>query len=148
MQSVSSRIWTRVAVSISYDDNHHTTDTSLHHGHLRLLLLYNDSWHGFSVRPWWPRVLCHGVTFWLVNRGMAGRSDLESSQKRVERGICNRSEAQGRLWRYGLQGSTSVGTSWLQEEVPARSMYLHLSQIYNKLCAPIENKMREREIFL
>ena len=25
MQSVSSRIWTRVAVSISYDDNHHLT---------------------------------------------------------------------------------------------------------------------------
>ena len=28
MQSVSSRIRTRVAVSISYDDNHYTTDTS------------------------------------------------------------------------------------------------------------------------
>ena len=28
MQSVSSRIWTRVAVSISYDDNHYTTGTS------------------------------------------------------------------------------------------------------------------------
>ena len=27
MQSVSSRIWTRVAVSISYDDNHFTTGT-------------------------------------------------------------------------------------------------------------------------
>ena len=27
-QSVSSRIWTRVAVSISYDDNHYTTGTS------------------------------------------------------------------------------------------------------------------------
>ena len=27
MQSVSSRIWTRVAVSISYDDNDYTTDT-------------------------------------------------------------------------------------------------------------------------
>ena len=27
-QSVSSRIWTRVAVSISYDDNHFTTGTS------------------------------------------------------------------------------------------------------------------------
>ena len=26
MQSVSSRIWTRVTVSISYDDNHYTTD--------------------------------------------------------------------------------------------------------------------------
>ena len=25
MQSVSSKIWTRVAVSISYDDNHYTT---------------------------------------------------------------------------------------------------------------------------
>ena len=28
MQSVSSRIWTRVAVSISYDDNHYTSSTS------------------------------------------------------------------------------------------------------------------------
>ena len=27
MQSVSSRIWTRVAVSISNDDNHYTTGT-------------------------------------------------------------------------------------------------------------------------
>ena len=32
MQSVSSRIWTRVAVSISYDDNHYTTGTSLVEG--------------------------------------------------------------------------------------------------------------------
>ena len=29
MISVSSRIWTRVAVSISYDDNHYTTGTSI-----------------------------------------------------------------------------------------------------------------------
>ena len=28
MQPTSSRIWTRVAVSISYDDNHYTTGTS------------------------------------------------------------------------------------------------------------------------
>ena len=28
MQSVLSRIWTRVAVSIAYDDNHYTTGTS------------------------------------------------------------------------------------------------------------------------
>ena len=27
MQSVSSRIWTRLTVSISYDDNHYTTGT-------------------------------------------------------------------------------------------------------------------------
>ena len=29
MQSISSRIWTRVAVSISYDDNHYTSGTSI-----------------------------------------------------------------------------------------------------------------------
>ena len=29
MQSASSRIWTRVTVSISYDDNHYTTGTSI-----------------------------------------------------------------------------------------------------------------------
>ena len=29
MQSVTSRIWTVVTVSISYDDNHYTTGTSL-----------------------------------------------------------------------------------------------------------------------
>ena len=29
MQSVSSRIWTRVAVSISNDDNHYTMGTEL-----------------------------------------------------------------------------------------------------------------------
>ena len=29
MQSVSSRIWTHVTVSISYDDNHYTTGTSI-----------------------------------------------------------------------------------------------------------------------
>ena len=29
MQSVSSRIWTRVAISISYYDNHYTTGTSI-----------------------------------------------------------------------------------------------------------------------
>ena len=29
MQSVSSRIWTRVTVSISYDDNYYTKGTSI-----------------------------------------------------------------------------------------------------------------------
>ena len=28
MQPVSAKIWTRFAVSISYDDNHYTTGTS------------------------------------------------------------------------------------------------------------------------
>ena len=30
MQSVSSRIWTRITVSISNDDNHYTTDTYIY----------------------------------------------------------------------------------------------------------------------
>ena len=34
MQSVSSRIWTRVAVSISYDDNNYTTGTSWNEEHV------------------------------------------------------------------------------------------------------------------
>ena len=34
MQSVSFRIWTRVAVSISYDDNHYTT------GHNYIIILF------------------------------------------------------------------------------------------------------------
>ena len=29
MKSVSSRIWTRVVVSISYDDNHYTAGNSM-----------------------------------------------------------------------------------------------------------------------
>ena len=31
MQSVSSGIWTRVAVSISYDDNRYTANTSINY---------------------------------------------------------------------------------------------------------------------
>ena len=36
MQSVSSRIWTRVAVSISYDDNDYTTGTFIDSTHMKL----------------------------------------------------------------------------------------------------------------
>ena len=40
MQSVSSRIWTRVAVSISNDDNDYTTGTSIlmYVGHFFLII--------------------------------------------------------------------------------------------------------------
>ena len=57
MQSVSSRIWTCVAVSISYDDNHYTTSTSLY---CVLVLLCID--------PWELHCLCfYGfVTIWLA----------------------------------------------------------------------------------
>ena len=91
-------------------------------------MLYNDCWHGFWVRSLWPYVLWQAVTLWLVNRGMAvcrgGPVEQVCNRKettwyenhvvrfrhwvhwesRVEPKIRSRSEALGRLWRYGLQG--------------------------------------------
>ena len=43
MQSVSSRIWTRVAMSISYDDSHYTTGTSIYI-YIWLLFTRNRYW--------------------------------------------------------------------------------------------------------
>ena len=48
MQSASSRIWTRVAVSISYDDNHYTTGTFWCNGE-RAGLLPRSKWVRFPV---------------------------------------------------------------------------------------------------
>ena len=50
MQPLQSRIWTRVAVSISYDDNHYTTGTSYLQFELEFTLnfknSYSDLWKG------------------------------------------------------------------------------------------------------
>ena len=49
MQLVSSRIWTRVAVFISYDDNHYTTGTSAQlYVRLRIILLSQQTNHVIS----------------------------------------------------------------------------------------------------
>ena len=45
MQSVSSRVWTRVAVSISYDDNDYTMGTSFIFDN-ELYLLTTCIWYG------------------------------------------------------------------------------------------------------
>ena len=42
MQSVSSKIWIGIAVSISYDDNHYTTGTSW-------IWYFAIWWWGFSI---------------------------------------------------------------------------------------------------
>ena len=55
MQSVSSRIWTRVAVSISYDDNHYTTGASLlnnQHYKVQIKGKVEQSWERSSALPY------------------------------------------------------------------------------------------------
>ena len=52
MQSVTSRIWTRVTVSISYDDNHYTT------WFLNLLASNNSIWVKISPVSWDSLVRC------------------------------------------------------------------------------------------
>ena len=49
-------------------------------------MLYNDCWHGFWVRSWWPHLLWQAVTLWLVNKGMAMRWG------RLVKQVCNRKE--------------------------------------------------------
>ena len=90
MQSVSSRIWTRVTMSISYDNNHCTTGTSpLHHGHFpitpralpikwfyaissslvgdRVLPLCRDADSVFYSLSWMGSVIIHSVISSLKN---------------------------------------------------------------------------------
>ena len=49
MQSVSSRIWTRVAGSISYDDNHYTTGTYIYICVCVCVCVCMDEWMGRCV---------------------------------------------------------------------------------------------------
>ena len=53
MQSVSSRIWTHVTGSISYDDNHYTTGTN-HHHHCTSMYVSDDT---CSARQIWGCLL-------------------------------------------------------------------------------------------
>ena len=60
MQSVSSRTWTCVAMSISYDDNHYTTGTSY--------LFICNVW-------WWPLYKIHNQ---LKNNQTMNKSEFKS----------------------------------------------------------------------
>ena len=50
MQSVSSRIWTRVAVFISYDDNDYTTNQNVNVFIQKLYKIYKGSPRGVMVK--------------------------------------------------------------------------------------------------
>ena len=56
MQSVSTRIWTSVTVSISYDDNHYTTGTSLIYS--ELFCVYTSLWFYTPRFSRWP-IFCN-----------------------------------------------------------------------------------------
>ena len=60
MQSVSSRVWTRVAVSISYDDNHYTTGMYILSSTDRLfrwIRIYPPARAGYDTRSIFKRSL-------------------------------------------------------------------------------------------
>ena len=59
MQSASSRIWTRFAVSISNDDNHYTTGTSI-------LIIFNNVSSPFFVNCLSLMSSWSLMTFWIV----------------------------------------------------------------------------------
>ena len=67
MESVSSRIWTRVAVSISYDDNHYTTGTSIIHTTIPYSFMNDIVGHSTMIGTWsfiygWCNYSRHMVT--------------------------------------------------------------------------------------
>ena len=67
MQSVSSRIWTPIAVSISKDDSHYTTGTSYLLSVIAVLSVQSSEWFKSSLisnSPWlflylWEPFKCH-----------------------------------------------------------------------------------------
>ena len=64
MQSASPRIWTRVTVPISYEDNHYITGTSLHTDYLNVW----TAWHW--PKRFWPfrlSLVRFGLVLWHIN---------------------------------------------------------------------------------
>ena len=65
MQSVSSRIWTRVAVSIPYEDNPYTTGTSFLYIYIEYMIskylvdnIFKQAWaHFLRTVKWFPSIL-------------------------------------------------------------------------------------------
>ena len=68
MQSVSPRIWSRVAESISYDDNHYTTGTS--NKYTKLIRLYKNNYFAvfnYKLVGWVFHVISTFVSYLTLN---------------------------------------------------------------------------------
>ena len=77
MQSVSSKIWTRIAMSISFDDNHYTTGTSYSRTitFFQSSLLFTHSWRENN----WIHTFTKGIsTMW---NAISLVQDLNSSRR-------------------------------------------------------------------
>ena len=117
MQSVSSRIWTRVTVSISYDDNHFTTGTSKRcsmstfgwyvllqvigfltlafiifvsvNAQLFLLLDLTDKMKRSFFQAAVTSILLYGCTTWMLTKRLEKK--LDGNYTRMLRAILNKS---------------------------------------------------------
>ena len=87
MQSVSSKIWTRVAVIISYDDNHYTTGTSNLYSIFDRFKSLNGSidfwieWIYGGARFSQVCIICHFVISFFVLLKMTQAEDESSWEK-------------------------------------------------------------------
>ena len=70
MQSVLSKIWTRIAMSISYDDNHYTTGTSAK-SCLYMVWFVIEKFVG-SIIFKWVQVKWFQVLLFIVGRQLNG----------------------------------------------------------------------------
>ena len=100
MQSVSSRIWTRVTVSNSYDDNHYTTGTSL----LSFL---------------WPEKFCSTIvtvsTAFLSSRKQNFSHILWQNRSRYleEKKLAKLQAWKNKQWKYILNQFSIMPHNWL-----------------------------------
>ena len=93
MQSASSRIWTRVAVFISYDDNNYTTGTStilsrFYHyiTYTGYSVVYYQLWFFYN---WFLWRLLYGCITWTLTKRLEKK--LDGNYTRVLRAILNKS---------------------------------------------------------
>ena len=87
MQSVSSRIWNRVAVSIFYDDNHYTTGTLFLS--LSIYIYRSDKMKRSIFHAAVVSILLYGCTTWTLTKRLEKK--LDGNYTRMLRAILNKS---------------------------------------------------------
>ena len=113
MKSVSSRIWTRIAVSIPYDDNHYTTGTSTQKALISSSLLINkrEERSSMTISMDWshPRIVSASSS---ENTAISPHRGVSSAQKHrpFQRYIHKKWSL--KVWIYYLQTNESSVRLW------------------------------------